>query len=209
MRLPSSAHTSRPWRIHAIAEDFALADVWRLPTPGGPDDLIHLVRQFAGTAQDGAAAVPERSASPFAHPVAATLFLVRWKLGALLGWDKPGTGVGARVPSLRERLPDDLLDGPRGPDLKPVPFRSVYRTHDEWIAEVANRTVHAAMHIGWVPDGAGGHHAQMAVLVKPNGLFGRIYLAVIKPFRRLGVYPAMFKAMGRRWEETAPLRTAG
>ena len=28
------------------------------------------------------------------------------------------------------------------------------------------------MHIGWVPDGAGGYRGQMAVLVKPNGLLG-------------------------------------
>ena len=39
MRLPDAAHTSRPWRIHEIAGDFRLEDVWALPTPGGPDDL--------------------------------------------------------------------------------------------------------------------------------------------------------------------------
>ncbi|MEU5161308.1 DUF2867 domain-containing protein [Streptomyces sp. NPDC020875] len=206
MRLPASAHTGRPWRVHAIAGDFALADVWRLPTPGGPDDLIHLVRQFSGTAPRTGGAAPEQSSSPFAHPVAATLLGLRWKLGALLGWDGPGTGIGARVPSLRERLPDDLRDGPRGPDARPIPFRSVYTTRDEWLAEIANRTVHAALHLGWVPDGSGGYHAQMAVLVKPNGRFGRAYLAGIKPFRRFGVYPAMFEAAGRRWQETAALR---
>ena len=35
MRLPNTAHTQRPWRIHAIAPDFAVEDVWALPTPGG------------------------------------------------------------------------------------------------------------------------------------------------------------------------------
>jgi hypothetical protein len=29
MRLPNTAHTSRPWRIHEIARDFRLEDVWR------------------------------------------------------------------------------------------------------------------------------------------------------------------------------------
>lgn len=42
MRLPSTAHTSRPWRIHGIAPDFRVEDVWALPTPGGPDDLGHV-----------------------------------------------------------------------------------------------------------------------------------------------------------------------
>ena len=34
MRLPNSAHESRPWRIREIAPDFILEDVWALPTPG-------------------------------------------------------------------------------------------------------------------------------------------------------------------------------
>ena len=46
MRLPNAAHTSRPWRIHALTPDFRLEDVWALPTPGGPDDFPRLVRQF-------------------------------------------------------------------------------------------------------------------------------------------------------------------
>jgi hypothetical protein len=39
------------------------------------------------------------------------------------------------------------------------------------------------MHVGWVPDESGGYHAQMAVLVKPNGPLGTAYMAAIKPFR--------------------------
>ena len=37
MRLPNSAHTSRPWRIHELAPEFRLEDVWGLPAPGGPE----------------------------------------------------------------------------------------------------------------------------------------------------------------------------
>ncbi|HEY2637643.1 MAG TPA: DUF2867 domain-containing protein, partial [Solirubrobacteraceae bacterium] len=43
MRLPATAHTSRPWRIHELAPDFRLEDVWALPTPGGADDFPRLV----------------------------------------------------------------------------------------------------------------------------------------------------------------------
>jgi hypothetical protein len=49
MRLPKEAHTSRPWRIHELAEDFELKNVWKLPTPGGPDDLARLVQHPALT----------------------------------------------------------------------------------------------------------------------------------------------------------------
>jgi hypothetical protein len=198
MRLPLSAHTCRPWRIHEIAPDFHLEDVWALPTPGGPDDLAHLVEQLA----DG-------DKGHESTPVARLLFATRWRLGALLGWDRPEAGLGARVRSLRESLPQDLLDGPRGPDLRAVPFTSVYQTRHEWTAEMANRTVHALMHIGWVSDGSGSHHAQMAVLVKSNGRLGSLYMAGIKPFRYLGVYGALLRSIGRQWEGTAHQRARG
>ena len=47
MRLPNSAHISRPWRIHELTHDFRLEDVWALPTPGGPDDFPRLVHMMA------------------------------------------------------------------------------------------------------------------------------------------------------------------
>jgi hypothetical protein len=55
------------------------------------------------------------------------------------------------------------------------------------------------MHIGYVPDGTGGHRAQMAVLVKPNGLLGTAYMAAIRPFRHLIVYPAILREGEREW----------
>ena len=200
MRLPKAAHTSRRWRVHELTNDFELEDVWELPTPGGPDDLPCLVQQFTSRGKDPV--------------VLRALFALRWKLGKLFGWDEPGSTVGERVPSLRERLPADLLAAPRGPDIRAVPgreaadgppiFASIYQTHDEWAAELANKTVHAVMHIGWVPDGSGtGYHAQMAVLVKPNGRLGRAYMAAIKPFRYALVYPLLLRSIGRRWQRQA------
>jgi hypothetical protein len=197
MKLPKTAHTSRPWRVHEITTDFELEDVWRLPTPGGPDDLARLVEWFTTPGQD-----------PF---LLRALFALRWKLGALFGWDNSGSGVGERVPSLHERLPADLLEAPRGPDLRAVPgreaadgppiFGSVYQTHDEWATELSNKTVHAVKHIGWVPDDSGsGYHAQMAVLVKPNGRLGKAYMAAIKPFRHALVYPLLLRSIGREWQ---------
>jgi hypothetical protein len=193
MRLPNEAHTSRPWRIHEITPDFRLYDVWALPTPGGRDDFPRLVWQFA---------VGDTATNP--SRVARTLFAIRWKLGALLGWDDPESGVGSRVPTLRDRLPADLRDGPAGPEFDTLPFRSVYLTDNEWAAEVANRTVHGVMHIGWVPDDGGGFRGQMAVLVKPNGLFGRAYMAVIAPFRHLIVYPPLMREIRQEWQANTP-----
>jgi uncharacterized protein DUF2867 len=126
------------------------------------------------------------------------LFAIRWKLGALLGWDDAATGLGSRVPTLRDRLPGDLRDAP-SPDFAALPFSSLYLIGDEFAAEIANRTMHGVIHVGWVPDETGGYRGQMAVLVKPNGLLGRAYMAAIAPFRHLIVYPQLLRGIGRAW----------
>ncbi len=95
--------------------------------------------------------------------------------------------------------PVDLRDAPSGPEFDALPFTSLYLLDDEWAAEVANRTVHGVMHVGWVPDDAGGYRGQMAVLVKPNGLFGTAYMAAIRPFRHLIVYPPAMQQIEREW----------
>jgi Protein of unknown function (DUF2867) len=193
MRLPITAHTGRPWRIHELTRDFRVEDVWALPTPGGPDDFARLVAQ-AGTLD------PERTSSHAAR----ALWALRWKLGGLLGWDDPETGIGSRVPTLRDRMPADLREAPSGPAFDRLPFSSLYLLEDEWAAEIANQTMHGVMHLGWVPDGAGGYRGQMAVLVKPNGLVGQAYMAAIRPFRHLVVYPQMLRAVERRWRAADP-----
>jgi hypothetical protein len=192
MRLPDTAHTSRPWRIHELTSDFELEDVWALPSPGGPDDFPRLVRLIASV-----------DPSQFSSSAVRTLFALRWKIGGLLGWDHPDPGDGSEAPTIRDRLPADLRDGPSGPVVDPLPFDTLYITDDEWAAEVANRTVHGIMHIGWVQDQTGGYRGQMAVLVKRNGLLGAGYMAAIAPFRHLIVYPLMMQEMGRRWREQA------
>ncbi len=186
-RLPDSAHASQAWRIHAIAPDFELEDVWELPGRGGPGDFPRVVELFAKFDTG-------RSSSPLVR----TLFALRWKIGALLGWDDDKAGVGTRVPTLRDRLPADLRDAPL-PDFEALGFDPLYMTGDEFAAEIANKTMHGILHLGAVPDGTGGFRAQMAVIVKPNGLLGRAYMAAIRPFRHLIVYPALMREADQRW----------
>ena len=194
MRLPNSVHTSRPWRIHELTRDFRLEDVWELPGVGGPDAFPLLVQLIAS-------GDPSQSSSAAVR----MLFAIRWKIGELLGWDGPDTGLGSRVPTLRDRLPSDLRDAPSGPDFDALPFTSLYLLEDEWAAEIANRTMHGVMHIGRVSDGTGGFRAHMAVYVKPSGLLGSAYMAAIRPFRHLIVYPAMLREMGRNWRAAGAL----
>lgn len=193
MRLPVEAHSGMPWRIHDIAPDFRIYDVWALPTPGGPDDFPRLKQQF----MDG-----DIANNP--SPLARALFAIRWRLGEWFGWDDEESSVGSRVSSLRERLPMDL----RAPVAEPanLPFTTVFETENEWAAEMANGTVHCVMHVGWVPDDTapGGYRGQMAVLVQPNGLWGRAYMAGIAPFRHLLVYPPLMRGIATAWDGRAP-----
>lgn len=188
MKLANTAHTTHPWRIHDIAGDFDLEDVWALETPGGPDDFSRLVKQVAsGDFPDGAPLIVR------------ALWSLRWKLGTLFRLDKRDSGLDSRVESLRDRLPDDLRDTPTGPDEDWLPFTPVYRLDNEFAAEMANRTMHGILHLTWIEDGPGHYRGQMAVLVKPNGRFGAAYMAFIKPFRYLFVYPALMRQIERKW----------
>jgi hypothetical protein len=190
--LDKAEHTSRPWRIHALTKDFRVLDVWALPTPGGPDDFPRLVKLMAEFD-------PARSSF-----IVRGLFAIRFALGRLLGLDRPETGLGVRVATLRDRLPVDLADTATDLDVDTDPFRPLYITDDEFAMEIANETVHGVLHVGWVADGAGGYRGQMAILVKPNGLLGSMYMAAIAPFRHLAVYPLMLRDIARAWRQSAP-----
>lgn len=185
MRLPDSEHTTRPWRIHELTRDFRLEDVWALPTPGGPDDFPRLVADSVA-----------RDTSDSPSRAARALIALRWKIGKLLRWDDQDDA--AHWPSLSDRLPADLRAAP-GPGFNTSPFTPIYLLEDEFAVELSNRIVHAVMHVSWVEDGTGGYRGQLAVLVKPKGLLGTAYMAVIKPFRYLIVYPPMMRGIERDW----------
>ena len=193
MRISKEEHTTRPWRIHEFTPDFRVEDVWALPTPGaGPKDFRRSVHGVL--AHDF-----EREGSP----VIKALFTIRWKLGELFGWDDQSEGLGARVPTLRDRLPIDL--GATAPEARDGDqLTPLYLLDDEFAGEIANKTMHGVMHLGWVPDGSGGFRGQMAVLVKPNGAFGHAYMAAIKPFRYALVYPALMRWVEGTWRGALP-----
>lgn len=190
-RLPDRVHAEHPWRIHELTGDFRIEDVWTVRTPGaGPGDFPVML------------AAMQASAGPAKDPLPVRfLFAVRRRIGALLGWDQPVTGAGAPRLSLRDRLPSDLRDAPGRSDAGLAPLASVYQLDDECALERATTSVHAVVHLGWAPDGSGGHELRMAVLVKPTGLRGRLYMAAITPFRRLIVFPALVRQRERVWRD--------
>lgn len=166
--------------------------MWALATPGGREDFPELVRLLA------AGGSGRRS-----PPAVRLLWSLRSGLGRLFGWDDAGEGT----PTLRERLGPDLLAAPPGPAPRALPFTPLYQLEDEWAGEIANRTMHGVIHLGWVPAD-GGYRGQMAVLVRPNGLLGRAYMAAIRPARHLIVYPAMLRRIEGAWAARGERRSA-
>jgi len=190
-RLEAITYLEQPWRTHEVTGDFRVEDTWAFRTPGaGRDDfptMLAAMRAAGRSAQQPA--------------LVRFLFAARRKLGALFGWDKPSAGLGKRVASIRDRLPDDLRACPRGSEIDGLPLAAVYEVDNEAALEVANKTVHAVMHLGWVRGADGDYMLQMAVLVKPGGWFGRLYMAAIAPFRYLIVYPALTRQWERAWRD--------
>ena len=210
MRLPNSAHESHPWRIHEIAPDFTLEDVWALPAHGGAEDFQVLLDRTVSSDPANAKSLPTR-----------VLWRVRDRLGIWFGLGRISAPIdggrdhaagklpipGTNESSLTDRLPDDLHGTAADLRFDSLPFVPLYRTDVEFAAEVSNRTVHAVMHLAWVDQGDGRYQGQMAVYAKPRGSLGKGYMALIKPFRHWVVYPAMMRQMEREWSTRVPVRT--
>jgi hypothetical protein len=193
---------SRHWLIADVAPDFRLLDVWPLPVEGGREEFGSFLEMVA-------------SFDPAAAESAATraLFALRLRVGGWLGWDdaRPRPIPGRTETTLRVRLPEELRGSARSPSIGGALHRTaagfvpLYRTDDEWAAEISNATVHGVLHLGWVDQGGGRYRAELGVYVKPRGRLGDAYLALIAPFRHLVVYPALMRQMGRAWEARTPV----
>lgn len=201
MRINKERHTRHPWKVHALAADFELEDVWQFPIRAQPDrgHSLALFREkvFQRVFDD----LGRRGLTGW-------LFKLRAAMGHVFGWDRPSKGGSSdfwekhsvRAHYLRELDASGNHPGhgekcaPAGPS-----FRTVYELADEYLAEISNQTVHALLHLGWVPLDGARRTVQLAVYVKKRGMLGVFYMKLIKPFRLWIVYPAMMRLVGREW----------
>ena len=105
------------------------------------------------------------------------LFSLRYRLGGWFGWDDATSKLpvpGRTETTLSARVPEDLRDTTTRPVVvSSTTFIPLYRTDDEWAAELSNRTVHAVVHLAWIDQGEGVYRGQMGVYVKPRGRLRR------------------------------------
>ena len=189
MRSTGSAHRAHPWRVHTLAPDFELVDVWRfdvqLDSGRGFDAFLDVFWEVMSALER--------------HPLSR----LRIAIGRLLGWDeKPNT---RSIPGRSERTVVERLDAAdrardRFLDARPsrepgISVRPVYRFADEVLYEISNETVHGLLHLSCAEGGA----PELAVYIKSRGLFTRLYMAAIWPARHAIIYPALTSRVERRW----------
>ena len=191
MRLPSSAHTSRPWRIHELTRDFRLEDVWALPTPGGRYDFPRLVQLIAsGDPSRSPSRAARRSGRPGGRSGGCSLGPCGRRV-----W--PGAADASRPPA------GGSANRPSRPGVRrasvhlAVPDRRRVGGGDRQ----SDRSRSHAHRLGF--DEEGRYRGELAVYVKPNGLLGTAYMAAIRPFRHLIVYPPMLRQIGQVWRRRA------
>jgi hypothetical protein len=190
MRVAPSQFRRIDLRCHALLADVPLYDVWAIPLDGGgPSRTI-----------SDAHAVLFGIRRARANVAVRTLFGLRWALGRVGGWDEERYDS----PSLSyvHRLTDaDRARSEVRPGVREGPFRVLYVFANEAVAEIRNATVHGFMGLALLPR-PDGYTLYMAVYVKPVSALTPFYMALIDPFRRFIVYPALFRGAQRSWLRT-------
>lgn len=113
---------------------------------------------------------------------------------------------GCQETTVKSRLnAQDLEKSKAGKAIKDtntdLEFRPVYLFDNESLHELSNDTVHGLIHVGWIKKNDNHYTATLAIYVIPRGIYGKIYLKLIEPFRHHIVYPAILKAIKEQWQE--------
>jgi hypothetical protein len=194
MNVDPRAHAARPWRVHTLAPDFELLEVWRFDLDGElvlSEVLDCFWSVFASTSNT------------------SMLSRVRDEIGRRLGWDDhdftlpipgftlpiPGcaeTNVAARLTAAdreRSRTPPGATPG--GMQM----LRSVYVFDDEALYEASNDTIHLMLHVGLLDRAI-----SLGVYFMSRGLFTRFYMALFAPLRRAIIFPRLRRRLDAAWK---------
>ncbi|MDQ6926533.1 MAG: DUF2867 domain-containing protein [Candidatus Eremiobacteraeota bacterium] len=181
-----------PLRAHTLLAGVPLHDVWAVDLPR--------LRDTVTFAEFYRRAGPARLTGRFPPPTRA-LFRLRFFLGRIFRLE--AAPKDARATSFASRLTDE--DRARSLVAAGTPdglFRVVYRFENEQLVEVQNRTAHAAA-LSALAETAGGYRYYFAVYVAKAGWITPIYMALIDPFRKWIVYPALLENIRATWMASA------
>jgi len=177
-----------PLRAHSLLRDVPVHDVWRVALPcSGPSRNMKDVRAvFEVVRRSKGLSLPVR-----------TLFGLRWWIGRLFGWDRPHGERDAS--SFLPRLSDvDRRQSIVEPGTLDGPFTVLYVHAMEAVSEIRNATVHGFLVWALEPT-RDGYQLFWAIHVLPVSGWTKPYLALIDPFRRWLVYPALLRRIHESW----------
>jgi hypothetical protein len=204
--IPTKTHRSQSWKVHEIAKDFVLLDVWEFPILADKtrnqdfSSFLKIMRQ-----------PPKNSVAGFfslRHLAARFLVSLRVYMGEIFGLDKninslpiPGceeTSMKERlsVEDLKKNIADSIGEGIQDKGI----WQTVYLYENEMLTEHSNDTVHVLMHFGWIQKSGNYFIPQLTVYAKPRGKWGEFYMKLIMPFRHVIVYPAMMEEVKKKWD---------
>ncbi len=181
-----------PLRVHAFLVDVPLHDVWAVDLPR--------LRKGITLDEFHRRASSHRLLGRFPPPARA-LVRLRLFLGRLFRLDAEPKNAGGA--SFAARLTQE--DRARSSVEAGTPdglFRVVYRFENEQVLELQNRTAHAAA-VSALTETADGYRFYFAVYVAKVSWITPVYMALIDPFRKWIVYPAMLKNIRATWVESA------
>jgi Protein of unknown function (DUF2867) len=190
-QISPNAFYAVPLRVHTLLADVPLHDVWAVDLPrvreGATRDQFH--RLLSQLRLIGRLPAPARA-----------LFGLRFFLGRIFRLEDQPKRAGAA--SFAARLtPEDRARSSLAPGTPAGLFRVVYRFENEQLLEVHNRTVHGALLTALVETEA-GYRFYLAVYVAKAGWITPVYMALIDPFRKWFIYPAMLKNIRATWVES-------
>jgi hypothetical protein len=205
-QVDQASHFSKAWKVHEIAQDFTLLDVWEYPIVADHSkgqDFAYFLKMMQRPSR-----IEIKRFFSVKFLAAGLLINLRMHLGEIIGLDKNINTLpipGCRETSIGDRLTEkdrknSLKASELGiQDVDNGPWRIVYIFKDEMLIELSIDVVHVLMHLGWVQKSGNFHAPRLAVYAKPRGQIGRVYMDLIMPFRRMIIYPVMMENAKDMW----------
>lgn len=189
-RISSQEFLAQGFRVHAFLADVPLHDVWAMDLARFREDIT--LREFR--ARTSKADTLRRLSWP-----TRVLFGLRFLIGRILRLESSPRGT------VQVYFANRLTAQDRAASFVPAGsadgfFRVVYCFENEILLEVVNRTVHAAA-MSALQRTDMGYRFYFAIYVQKVSWITPAYMALIDPFRRWIVYPAIFREIQHSWTE--------
>jgi hypothetical protein len=197
-QISPSEFLAQPLRVHSFLFGVPLHDVWAVDLPASRKGIT--LQEFRRlTKQKG-------SGKQLSLP---TRLLIRFRLllGRIFGWDSE------RSETPKELFSERLTEEDRARSAVPAGtregmFRVVYSFENETLVELSNSTAHAAA-LSALVETSDGYRFYFAVYVRNRGWITPVYMALIDPFRKWMVYPAILRQIEGDWNRAFGVEAAG